>query len=343
VPDVALEDGGVSKAEDINDLAKTGKLPADPRSEAKPVNQAAKTKVEDEGRLVSVKQMLVGSLERALKPVADRKIITTGHYRMDRDTGGFQKGDVWAFGADTSWGKSANLLMLCDENIRRGFRILIVSFEDPERIYADRLMMRRSGFGVPANRVNSHRFKNGNLEPDERDRLVDVCNGGEDVPVYFNAVGKSVEATCKQLRKIVPQEGIDLVAFDYLQAADHDKPQKDRRLQLNYISRVMTDTIKTLNRCGIIYSQITPPEDNKIPGKYSLRDSKDVSNGAEVIAIGFEPAVDIKRGETTLAKAGEKVIRLAKNKPGPGKKDEYYLQNWDSDHGCFDVVQDPYA
>jgi replicative DNA helicase len=345
MPDVALEDGSMSKAEDLNDLAKQGRLPADIKAGAVPVSERAKQQADDEGRLVTVKQMLGGALQRALTPRANRKVMTTGHWRLDLDTGGFRPGMVWVFGADTSWGKSADLLMVADENIKLGFRVLIVSFEDPVDMYANRLMIRRSGFGQASKRVNTYRFDNGLMRKDEIERVTDVAHAGEDCPVYFNAIGKPVEWTCKQVRRIVQSEGIDLIAFDYLQSADHEKPQKDRRLQLNYITRVMTDTAKELGKAGIIYSQITPPEDGKaVPGKYSVRDSKDVSNGAEVIAIGFEPVTNIVNKEgRVLAEAGAKVIHLAKNKPGPGKKGEFYTMDWDKDHGCFDVLEDQQA
>lgn len=338
-----------AKVEDIADLAKQGKLPDDIKAAAEPVSPKAKQETEDARRLKSVRQILGDAAKRALEKRSEQKLLTTGHWRLDRDTGGFRPKQVWVFGADTSWGKSSQLLMVADENIKRGRRVLIVSGEDPSEIYADRLLIRRSGMGEPEKRISSYRLQHKLLNDDERRRVIDVGSQAEDVPVYFEAMGKSVEWVCKRIRTIVPAEGIDLIAFDYLQAFDQDKPQNDRRLQLNYICRTMTDTIKELGTAGIIYSQITPPDEGKgkgggVPGKYSIRDSKDVSNGAEVIAIGFEPAKDMTSKEgRLLAAAGSKVIHLAKNKPGPGPKGKLYQMDWDADHGCFDITPDPQA
>lgn len=334
-----------AKAEDIADLAKRGELPVDVKAVAEPVSPKAKQDAEDARRLKTVRQILGDAAKRALEKRSEQRIITTGHWRLDRDTGGFRPKQVWVFGADTSWGKSSQLLMVADENIKRGRRVLIVSGEDPSEIYADRLLVRRSGDAKT--RINTYRMQHNLLDEDERRRVIEVASRAEDEPVYFEAMGKSVEWVCKRLRRIVPEEGIDLIAFDYLQAFDQEKPQNDRRLQLNYICRTMTDTIKELGTAGIIYSQITPPDEGKgkgggVPGKYSIRDSKDVSNGAEVIAIGFEPAKDMTSKEgRLLAAAGTKVIHLAKNKPGPGPKGKLYQMNWDGAHGCFDVVEDP--
>jgi replicative DNA helicase len=341
VPDVALEDGSVSnKAEDINDLAAAGKLPADPKSQAKPVNAEAQKRDEEEARVVSVKQLLHGAMQRALQPKTEKTVLTTGHWEIDRDTGGFRNECVWVVGAKSSWGKSSYLVMVADENIRRGKRVLIVSAEDPDSLYGDRLMVRRT-------RVDRHRFSAGALERDEQDRVTDALGKAEDVPVFLDARGKSVEWAAKRVRRLIQSDGIDLIAWDYLHAFDQEKPGQngDRRAQLNYISRVMTDTVKTTGKAGIIFAQVTPDTKSQVPDMYEIRDSKDVVNAAEVVAIGFEPAISIERDQdgqkVIIADKSSKALVIAKNKPGPGPKGRVYGMGSDYKHGCFNVVKCP--
>jgi replicative DNA helicase len=247
---------------------------------------------------------------------------------------------VWVVGAKSSWGKSSYLVMVADENIQRGKRVLIVSAEDPDSLYGDRLLVRRT-------RVDRHRLSAGALWDDERDRVTAALRKAEDVPVYLDARGKSVEWAAKRVRRMVQSDGIDLIAWDYLHAFDQEKPGQngDRRAQLNYISRVMTDTVKTTGKAGIIFAQVTPDTKSQVPDMYEIRDSKDVVNAAEVVAIGFEPAISIERDvdgqKVVIADKSSKALVIAKNKPGPGPKGRVYGMGSDYKHGCFNVVECP--
>lgn len=325
-----------AKVEDLNDLAKQGRLPADIKAGAVPVNGQAKEQADDEARVVTVRHMLQRAMQRSLIQKTHADILTTGHWEMDRDTGGFRPECVWLFGAKSSWGKSSYLVMVADENIKRGKRVLIVSAEDPESLYGDRLLVRRA-------RVDRHRLEQGALRRDERDRVSGVVNAGEDIPVFLDARGKTVEWAAKKVRKLIASEGVHLVAWDYLHAFDQDKPsqQGDRRAQLNYISRTMTDVTKTSGCAGMIFAQVTPDGKDLVPDMYSIRDTKDVVNAAEVVGIGFEPAMNVSREAGVLAaEAGSKAIVLAKNKPGPGPKGRVYGMASDKVHQCFDRFTD---
>lgn len=328
----------MKQAEDINDLAQSGRLPADPRAHAEPANSRARQKSEDEARVLTVRQLLSGAMVNALQKKEKKDTLTTGHWEIDRDTDGFRSECVWVFGAKSSWGKSSYLIMVSDENIKKRKRVLIVSAEDPATLYGERLMIRRA-------RVDRYRFTLGQLRPDERARVSDVAARGEDVPVYLDARGKSVEWAAKRVRTLVLSEGIDLVAWDYLHAFEKDKRIDDTRQGLNYIARTMTDTVKTLGKSGIIFAQITPDTKELVPDMYTIRDTKDVVNAAEVVAIGFEPKAKIERDQNgekvVVAEAESRAIVLAKNKPGPGPKGRVYGMTSDREHQCFDVTPDP--
>lgn len=322
-------------SEDFADRNAAGNLPADPTVEAQPVSPGARQVDEDHRRLKTYRDLLKGAQGRAFASSKRRDIITTGHWEIDRDTGGFRQGCVWIFGAKSHWGKSSSLVMIADENIKRGKRVLIVSSEDPDSLYADRLLIRRT-------RVDRYRFSEARLTDDERDRVSGVINKAEDVPVYLDAIGKSVEWSAKRVRKIVADEGIDLVAWDYLHSFQKDKNITEMRQGLNYIARVMTDTTKSLNIAGIIYGQVTPDTKALIPDMYEIRDSKDVVNAAEVVAIGYQPTTKVERDidgqKVVVADAGDRCVVVAKNKPGPGPAGRVYKMGSDKTHGCFDVV-----
>lgn len=325
------------KSEDINDRAIGGTLPIDPTVEAKPVTKSAKLEAEDAKRVVTVKAMLNEAHGAIGKKTRD--VITTGHYEIDRDTSGFQKEFVWIFGAKSHWGKSSYAVMVADENLKRGKRVLIVSAEDPSRLYGERLLMRRA-------RVNRYGMQSGRLSSDELSRVTNVVSRGEDVPVYLNSIGKSVEWATKQVRRLVLSESIDLVMFDYLHAFDKEKNlNTDRRGILNYIARMMTDTVKELGCAGLIFGQVTPDTKADVPDMYEIRDSKDVVNAADAVAIGYMPKAQVERNvngqRVVVAEKDERCVVVAKNKPGPGPAGRIYRMGSDQEHGCFDIVDDP--
>src|SRR5690606_5633098 len=100
---------------DLNDRAVAQSLPADLRQVAKPANDAAKRQAENEPRLLTVQQIMMTAGTEALSG-KQRVWYTTGVAKLDQITGGLVPGDVWVFGADTSWGKSSWLIMVADEN-----------------------------------------------------------------------------------------------------------------------------------------------------------------------------------------------------------------------------------
>lgn len=305
-----------NKALDENEKAILSKLGTDPGD--------GTVTVLDGPRLVSPRDMLRESLTRATKP-REKRAGTTGNAELDAITGGFRPGFVWVFGAETSWGKSSWLVSVADENLKSGARVLIVSTEDAPSIYGDRLMARRA-------RLNAKRLRDGNLNQDEIGRASNAVLKGERHPVYLEAVGRPVEWILEQLPRIVAEYGIDIIAVDYLQEIRSTKRHQDRRLELAYIAGELRACIKRLGKTGILFSQLTIGAGEK-PDKYSIRDSKDVANGAEVIALGFTvPEGGMKAASGTSFDQGQRCILVEKNKDGAKG---LVPVHWDDESACF--------
>ena len=312
--------------EDLNDKFRKGELPANPAD-------GSTVMISEVPRTLTVSDLLRDSEARLYAPRASLA-CTTGHYQIDRATGGFERGSVWVFGAETNWGKSSFLVMVADENIKAGRKVLIVSAEDDQKLYGNRLLIRRS-------RVCAERFKARQLQPDERDRIREVVAAGEDKPVFFDARGRSVEWVASRTKDLIREYDIDLVAFDYLQAFDSDKRHQDRRNQVSYIARALTDVAKLSNIAGILFSQITITEGKPFPDKHSVKESKDVANAAEIVMMGFTPAKPITRRDgSPLIAAGQRALNLDKNKDG--SKGMFPI-SWNDKSACFDVTLSPDA
>lgn len=294
------------KTLDENDKAARGTLPTDPEKNTRPIQLAPKIAPP---RILTVKELLEAAAERSMDKRPSRA-CTTGVKGLDYATGGFCPGQVWVIGADTNWGKSSFAIMVADENLQDGKRVLIVSSEDDESIYGDRLMVRRA-------RVNAMRFRDRNMTPEEYNSVADVLARAEPAPVFLDARGKKAERVAEEVRWAIATHDVDLVIYDYLQEFRSSKRHEDRRNEVSEVAAILREAIKTSGKTGIIFSQITIQVGKKYPDKHSIRESRDVSNAADVIALGFTPteALPGKNGQTSVD-AGTKCVLIDKVKQG---------------------------
>lgn len=312
------------KAKDLNDLLREGKLPADPMARSSVMSQ-------DVPRIYTVRDLMQDSRRRA-SGREQRVYCTTGDARVDDATGGLRPEFVWVIGAETSWGKSTLATAIADENVKRGNGVIIISLEDSKELYGDRLMARRS-------RISANARRKGELTMSDLNSMDAVLETSEVVPVFIDGRGKSIEWLAKQIPVLVRAHGAKLVMIDYLQAADNERPQQDRKNQVTYIARTATDAIKVSGASGILFSQITMADDKPIPDKHSIRDSKSVSHMAEVVAIGFKPKKNVVGANgTPLVEGGRRALFVDKNKDGPEK--QYFQMSWDNRAACYNAVNE---
>lgn len=307
---------------DENDKAVSGELPEDP--------EEGTAVIDDGPRLVSVRDMLSASLVRATRP-RQRRGGTTGNRVLDGITGGLRPGFTWVMAAETSFGKSSWAVSVADQNLRSGGHVLIVSTEDQPSIYGDRLLARRA-------KINAKRLRDGCITDEEQARATECVMRSEREPVYLDAIGKPVEWVLKHLPAMVKEYEIDIVIVDYLQEMRSEKRYQDRRLELAAIAGSLRAAIKGLGACGILLSQITKKQDGGEPNKYSIRDSQDVANGAEVVVVGYENDKEFtdKSGKTWGAHT--KILKVDKNKNGPKGT---VPMNWDAAIAAFYDEPDP--
>lgn len=273
-------------------------------------------------RVLTVPEILNASVERAMSrdPVST---CTTCHHDLDRITGGLRPGFTWLIGADTSFGKSSWLIAMADDNIRRGKRVLIVSSEDTEEVYGDRLMVRRA-------KVDALRYRDRKMTREEMRRVLEQAKKAEPVPVYVDARRWPIEDLAPHLKTVIAKERIDVIAFDYVQEFRSKKRWQDERVKYREIASVCRHIAKDAKICGLIFSQLTLNDQTKTPTRLNIRECRDIANAAEVILIGYE--VQETDGRKT------KIAFVDKVKNGPrGARVEL---SWNTDLACFDTVAD---
>jgi replicative DNA helicase len=243
---------------------------------------------------------------------------------LDRVIGGVAHGSVTLLAAPTSWGKSSFIVGTANRTLLDGQRPLIVTFEDPERMFGSRLFLTRTN-------VHAMRLREARLLNDEQRKLADALADAEDVPWLLPAIGRSAEAVASDIRSLVVAHGIDLVLVDYMQRARLAARAQDRRNEINTICYLFTDAIKESGAGGILFSQIT--EDERT-GKLKARESEDLHNSAENILFGKKRVEQEVNGDGK--KTGEKITReiwVEKVKEGPVGFS--IPLNWNPHSACF--------
>lgn len=312
----------MSAKPDLADLNKAGK----PLPDAKTNVRAIATNVP---RVYTVKDLLDASVVKLKEAKGNH--LSTGHKELDMITGGFRPGFTWLFGATTSWGKSSFLVQITDDAIHAGKRVLIVSSEDTEEVYGDRLMVRRA-------RVDAMRYRDKRLEPAEFNRVADVATKAEELPVFVDARRYPVEDLAGHLTNIIREHKIDLVAFDYVQEFRSKRRFQDERVKFREIASVLRHVTKDAKIAGIIFSQLTTSENTKMPTRDNIRESRDMAHAAEVIVLGFQPEKPIDMGGGKFIAVGTKCLFIDKVKNGP--RNRIVTLEWNESLASFESTAD---
>lgn len=324
---------------DLNDmLMKKGSIP-DLFAASKVISEPDR-----KGQVLSTKEAMQLALTELERPKSKR--LTTGHHKLDEVTGGFEPGFVWTMGAETNFGKSSWLVSIADINMSKGRKVLIVSAEDSEMLYGTRLLLRRS-------RVSANDLRHERLTTDDLAKVKSVIEQDQPMPYIICLGGRPIEAVIPEIERVVKEQGIELLALDYLQAVQTQRSGKvaqDRRHEVTHVARLVTDLVKNIGISGLLLSQLTIDKQRKgPPGKYDLRESQDLANAAEVIVLGYRPETteykshgrDVKGQPLNepVWEEGQRYLCIAKNKAG--EVGGRVKLSWDSRSACFDRVFDP--
>lgn len=309
-------------SKDENDRAQEGSLPKNPKQDARRVN--------DTPRLLTVQELLSGSMNRATKKETIAKCVT-GVHEIDDATGGLRPGDVWVIGGDTNIGKSCLLVQIADENLLLGKGVLIVAAEDKSTLYGDRLMRRRA-------RVSAKRLKDRCLTAEELSSVAATVARAEKVPVYLDARGRPAEWVAKHVSRVVEEESIDVVLYDYIQEFRSVRQYGTRTLELEAVGGILRHAVKRRDKAGIIFSQITVTEQKLMPDKHSIRNCRDISNAAEGVMLMWQPKTDIEKDGLTQISKGTTCIFVDKVKDGT--KGFVVPLSWDTECWCYNRSRD---
>ncbi len=263
----------------------------------------------------------------------------TGMDELDEMLGPIVPGMSILLGAETSWGKSTLAVAIADENRRAGRTAVIVSFEDVDQLYGDRLLARRAA-------VNALRLRDRKLRDYEMARVARVVSEAESAPILMNAIGRTAECVARDIKLAAEERSVDLWIFDYIQAVGIERPYQDRRNELREAAAVLRTTCRATGSASILLSQLTKedPRDDHPPTRDMIRDCRDLSNSADVVLLGWQPQtrkaiteLEERTNRSLCADPGDRLLIVDKNKNGPRGAMRLHWDPESASFRCIDV------
>ena len=217
--------------------------------------------------------------------------ISTGFYKLDDMTCGWQKSDLVIIAGRPAMGKTAFALSLAkniavDQKIPMAF----FSLEMTSVQLANRLMANNC-------QIEGHKLLSGQLKRDDWDRLDRHLNSLLEAPLYIDDTeGIPVMELRTKIRRLVKEHHIELVMVDYLQLMTASGMRyNNRQEEISLISRALKGMAKEFNIPIIALSQLNRGVDTregpegKRPRLSDLRESGAIEQDADMVIFLHRP------------------------------------------------------
>jgi replicative DNA helicase len=265
-----------------------------------------------------------GGLNAFLDPSQRIQGLSTSFSRFDEMTGGLHPGELVIIAARPAMGKTAMALNIAQHvAVKLKKTVAVFSLEMSKESLLSRLL-------CAAARVDSHRFRLGYLDADERRRLQRAAAELVEAPLYIDDTsGSNLLDMHAKLRRLQAERPLGLVVLDYLQLMSGRGRFENRVQEISALSRGLKLMSKELKVPMLVLSQLsrapeTRPGDHR-PQLSDLRESGSIEQDADVVAFIFREEVYKQEREDLRGKAE---LILAKQRNGPtGKIDLVFLHH----------------
>jgi replicative DNA helicase len=267
---------------------------------------------------MGIKQLVTENFSRLEKIFTEGRRVTglpTGYSLLDNQTSGLQPSEMIILAARPSMGKTALALNIA-ENVALHYKqpVAVFSLEMSKESLLQRLIGSQS-------RVDSHRFRTGQLKSEDWQKIVGGLAVLGDAPLWIDdSASSTVLEMSAKARRLKKDKGLSLVIVDYLQLITAHGRFGNRTEEVSYISRALKGMAKELQVPVLVLSQLTraPAREERDPQLADLRESGAIEQDADVVMFINRPhfykadAPEEDRAKTELI--------IAKQRNGPTGK-----------------------
>jgi replicative DNA helicase len=262
-------------------------------------------------RLADLLPEALGRIEAVSASEGGLNGVPTGHADLDALTNGLQPGSLVVVGGRPSLGKTAFLLDICrSAALRHSIPSALFSLEMTREELSLRVLSAEA-------RVPHHILRSGQMAEDAWHRLASRMAEIAEAPLYINDTGiLSVQALCDEASRLVRDQGVVLIAVDYLQLITPGLRGETREREVSEIARRLKALALDLAVPVVVAAQLNRDPEyrmDKKPLLADLRESDAIAQAADlVILLHREDAY-----EPETPRAGEADFIVAKNRHGP--------------------------
>ncbi len=243
--------------------------------------------------------------------------VPTGLYDLDRMLTGLHGGELVLVGARPAMGKTSMALGVTQFAARQAKRcVAVFSMEMPNEQIGLRLL-------CSAAEINMQRVRSGMLSDDEWVKIGDTINELSACRVFIDDTpGLTPSQLRSRCRRLMLEQGLDLIVIDYLGLMGTDKRVENRQLEVSEISRQLKAIALELKIPVLACAQLSrapAARTDKRPMLSDLRDSGSIEQDADVVLFlhreGYYASAAAEDGPKPDDNAGE--IIIAKQRNGP--------------------------
>ncbi|MBI3667238.1 MAG: replicative DNA helicase [Acidobacteria bacterium] len=279
-----------------------------------------------------------GGVQTFLDPSKRLRGLSTGFAKFDEMTTGLQPSELIVLAARPAMGKTALALNMAQHvAVKLDKPVAIFSLEMSKESLLSRLL-------CAAARVDSHRFRGGWLNMEERRRLSGALNQLVSSPLFLDdSAGVNLMEMHAKCRRLRSERGLALVIVDYLQLMSGKGRFENRNQEISALSRGLKQLAKELDVPVIAISQLSrAPEvrtgDHR-PQLSDLRESGSIEQDADLVAFIFREEIYKPDREDLQGRAE---LLIAKQRNGPtGKADLAFIHKFTKFENLAEDAKEP--
>lgn len=237
-----------------------------------------------------------------------RRLVYSGSEALEEAIGGFRAGGMYVLGALSNVGKSYVVQSWMLRAAKRGVGVGWLSLEDPESTTGSRALGILSA--VEPRTIEDGKAYGNSAEASRLEHGASEARALSQRFLYADLTGQTELDVCAAMSAMAAR-GARIIVVDYVGVITASKEQQDRRNEIRWVAIRLKAHAKRLGVALLLISQLTMPRDEggvaKEPSKYSLRESGDLTNAAEVIIVAW------REDESGQAPVN---IKIAKSKSG---------------------------
>jgi replicative DNA helicase len=259
-----------------------------------------------------VLQNVIARLEELHQHPGQLTGVPSGYYDLDDKTGGFQPGELVVVAARPSQGKTSFALnVLHHVCVVQRRPAALFSLEMP----AEQLV---SNFLCIHNRLDTHDFRRGTLQPKEWSRLEASLDDLVGLPLFIDdSPTLRVLDLRARGRRLVQRHKVELLVVDYLQLITGNKPHDNRASEVSEISQGLKALARELGIPLLAVAQLSRrvEQEQRRPRLSDLRESGAIEQDADVVLLLHRPQEPPEEGDDLPGSEAD--LLIAKQRNGP--------------------------